>query len=100
MKVLVLVGEQIAPAFVLAGMEVLSPKDHQELLDVFYRTINKKDVVMLVISARYSRALKKDIDDVRLTKNPIIILEISSSKGDFQAGERLMQQIKRTIGQS
>ncbi|MGL5956481.1 MAG: V-type ATP synthase subunit F [Brevinema sp.] len=99
MRVLALVGEQISPAFVLAGMEVVSPNDHQELLDIFYQTIRQKDIVMLIISARYSRALKKEIDEVRLTKNPIIILEISSSKGNFHAGERLIQEIKRTVGQ-
>ncbi len=100
MKVLALVGEQISPTFTLSGMEVISPKDHQELLDVFFNIINQKDVAMLVISARYAIALKKEIEDVRLSKNPIIILEISSSRGDFQAGSRLMKVIKRTIGQS
>ncbi len=100
MKVLALIGDSISPAFTLAGMEVISPKNHQELLEVFNKIINQKDVAMLVISARYGSALKKEIEEVRLSKNPIIILEISSSKGDFQAGNRLMQVIKRTIGQS
>lgn len=100
MRVIALVGEQISPVFVLAGMEVISPKDHQDLLTTFKQMTSQKDIAMIVISARFAIALKKEIDDIRTTKNPVIILEISSSKGDFQAGDRLIQQIKRTIGQS
>ncbi len=100
MRVVAIVGEQISPVFVLAGMEVASPKDHQELVKVFDDLVHQKDIAMLVISARFSISLKKEIDEVRSTNNPIIILEISSSKGDFQAGARLIEQIKRTIGQS
>lgn len=100
MRVIAIVGEQISPVFVLAGMEIISPKNHQELLTIFNQVTSQKDIAMVVISARYAIALQKEIDNIRTTKNPITILEISSSKGDFQAGERLIQQIKRTIGQS
>ncbi len=99
MKVLAIVGEQVSAAFSLAGMEVVSPIDHQELLDVFENALRQKNLALLVISARYGKALKKEIEEVRLSKNPTIILEISSSKGEFNAGERLMQHIKRAIGQ-
>ncbi len=100
MRVAAIVGEQISPVFLLSGMEVVSPKNHEELLDAFNKVINQKDVALLAISARYAASLKKEIDAVRATDNPVIILEISSSKGDFKAGERLINQIKRTIGQS
>mgnify|MGYP005802268497 CR=1 FL=1 len=99
MKVLALVGEQVSAAFSLAGMETLSPSNHQELLEVFDNAIYQKDLALLVISARYAIALKKEIEAVRLSKNTVIILEISSSKGDFNAGDKLMQHIKKAIGQ-
>lgn len=100
MRVVALVGERTSPVFVLSGIEVISPETHQELLTVFNKVTSQKDIAMVLISARYSMALKKEIDEIRTTKNPVIILEISSSKGDFKAGDRLIQQIKKTIGQS
>lgn len=100
MKVLALVGEQVAPAFRLAGMEVGSPNSSSELKKEFHRAIAQKDLALLVISARYAIALKEEIEEVRLSKNSTIILEISSSKGDYKAGEKLMQYINKAMGQS
>ncbi len=100
MKVLALVGEQVAPSFRLMGMDVTSPQTSEELKDIFHQSVHDKNLALLVISARYAVALKAEIEEVRLSKNPIVILEISSSKGDYKAGERLMEYIKKAIGQS
>lgn len=98
MKVLALVGEQVAPAFRLAGMEVLSPENDQ-LKIVFQQQINRHDLALIVVSARYALILRKDIDTLRMSNQEIIILEISSSQGDYHAGEKLMKYIKEVIGQ-
>lgn len=100
MRVIALVGEQISPVFELSGMEVISPKDSTELLSIFNQIVSQKNIAMVVISARYAMALKQEIDNVRASNHSIVILEISSSKGEFNAGDRLIQQIKQTIGLS
>lgn len=98
MKVLALVGESVAPAFRLAGMEVLSP-DHDKLRTVFQQELNRHDLALIIISARYALVLKNDIEAVRVSNREIIILEISSSQGDYRAGEKLMKYIREVVGQ-
>jgi len=98
MKVLALVGDQVAPAFQLAGMEVMSPANDQ-LKAIFNEQSERYDLALIVISARYALILKNEIKSIRLTNKGIIILEISSSQGDYKAGEKLMKYIKEVVGQ-
>ncbi|MGL4388743.1 MAG: V-type ATP synthase subunit F [Brevinema sp.] len=100
MKVVALVGQQVAPIFYLSGMEVLSPKGSDELKKKFAECIRLQDIALLVISARYAELLKDEIEQVRSSNNELAILEISSSQGDFRAGEKLMKYIREVIGLS
>lgn len=100
MKVVALVGEQVSPIFYLAGMEVISPSTPQDLKTAFEQCINRKDIGLLVISARYAMTLKNEIEQARFSSRDLAILEISSSQGNFNAGEKLMKYIKESIGLS
>ncbi|MGL4562880.1 MAG: V-type ATP synthase subunit F [Brevinema sp.] len=100
MKVVALVGEQVAPIFYLSGMEVISAEGIENLKKKFEECTNRKDIALLVISARYAQALKTEIEEVRFSTKDLAILEISSSQGDFKAGEKLMKYIKEAIGLS
>lgn len=99
MKVLALVGRTVAPAFQLSGMEVLSPEDIPTLKSKFAQALNRRDLAMLVISARFAQNLKKEIEIHRSSRNPLIILEISSSQGSYRAGYKLFTHINKVLGQ-
>ncbi|MGL4367841.1 MAG: V-type ATP synthase subunit F [Brevinemataceae bacterium] len=99
MKVVALVGEHIAPAFRLMGIETASPFDNKDLKQVFQQLVNRKEIAMIAVSARFAPILKDEIAAVRLSKSELMILEISSSQGNYNAGDKLMQYINKVIGQ-
>ncbi|MGL4393884.1 MAG: V-type ATP synthase subunit F [Brevinema sp.] len=100
MKVVALVGEQVSPIFYLSGMEVVSAKGKEDLKKLFAECVKRKDVGLLVISARYAMELSKEIDEVRFSNSGPAILEISSSQGNYKAGDKLMKYIREVIGLS
>ena len=61
MNVVALVGEELAPAYVLAGMEVITPVDMSHLKEEFMKTIVRHNVALIVISARFAVALEQEI---------------------------------------
>ncbi|MGL5721723.1 MAG: V-type ATP synthase subunit F [Brevinema sp.] len=99
MNVVALVGEGLAPAYTLAGMEVIIPADISQLKEEFAKTLNRHNVALIVISARFAIALEQEIEMHRLSGSSIMILEIASSKGDFKPGAKLQKFVREAIGQ-
>ncbi|MGL5254469.1 MAG: V-type ATP synthase subunit F [Brevinema sp.] len=99
MNVVALVGEELAPAYILSGMEVISPLDSSQLKDAFTKIISRHNVALVVISARFAVALEHEIEEHRMSGSSIMILEIASSKGDFKPGAKLQKFVREAIGQ-
>ena len=99
MNVVALVGEELAPAYILAGMEVTTPIDMSHLKEEFIKVVARHNVALIVISARFAVALEHEIEIHRASGSSIMILEIASSKGDFKPGAKLQKFVREVIGQ-
>lgn len=99
MKVLALVGEALAPAYALSGMEVFVPRNTEELRREFTKAVQRHNLVLIVISARLAQNIQEEIDAHRASNSPVMILEVASSKGDFHPGAKLQKFVREAIGQ-
>lgn len=100
MKALALVDTDDEPIYMLAGMEVWSPNTKEELKQKFQQAVINPQLGLLVISTKYTKDLQEELDQYRLSRNNIQILEVPSSKSDSHPGEKSIKYVREIIGQN
>lgn len=84
--------------FSLAGIEGRIVKDSREAYSALNEVVEAGEVGILLITERLAHELRKDIDQIMMTRRYPLVVEIPDVEGPFEEKVTISDLVKTAIG--